>query len=382
MEQDKPEESKTGLISQLLSVAKKYTIGADVTSISVSLPEGIESKQTVAEIFQASTMRHLDILAKANKYDDPVLRTMHVVWWFFASNPTPDAKKPLNPTLGEISRAKCSPLLAREGSVTKFEVKVDDKRKSGEKDMVSLSLEEDCAWSLAEQVSHHPPITAHFSENKKTQVGINGFFESKAKFTGTGLKLTFEGDTSVMLNKFNEVYSCTPPTVIFKIIRLAAEVVGEVEIVCNSHPYKAILKFKEKPFLRGEANKVKGVIVDAQGQEVAHFDGTWTKQVVMHDLRTKEKYFFDYPTQLSDMEYPPFEEEEEKSARKVWQHVKQATSGSKSNKAKQEVEEEQRRLAKKRAEAGIEWEPKYFEKVTKEDGRIAWRIKKGTKLEF
>jgi len=317
----------------------------------------------------------MNVLAKANDIDDPVLRLMQVVWWFFASNPLPDAKKPLNPTLGEVSRAKHLSSFTRQNSIKKFEV-------NGNMISVDPPLTEGCTWSLAEQLSHHPPVTAHYSENKKLSVGIHGFFETKAKFTGTGVKLTFEGETSLMVNKYNEVYSCTSPTVVFKIIRLAAEVVGEVHIACNNHPYKAVLKFKEKPLLRGEANKVKGAIVDAQGKEVTQFAGIWTKHVVMTDLRSNLKYTFTPPTG-NEPEYPPFESEQDNSARKVWQHVKQATSGSRSHKAKQEVEEEQRRRAKARVEKGEEWQPIYFEKLAKEGGNLSsWRLKNGVNLEF
>jgi hypothetical protein len=52
--------------------------------------------------------------------------------------------------------------LAREGSMKRFELAEEP-----HKELEMLSLDDDVTWSLAEQVSHHPPVTAYLNARKR-----------------------------------------------------------------------------------------------------------------------------------------------------------------------------------------------------------------------
>lgn len=65
---------------------------------------------------------------------------------------------------------------------------------------------------FAEQVSHHPPISAfHCSGNAGWKVWSNN--NSKSKFNGKNLNLTSTFNIYVDLDAFNERYEITAPTV-------------------------------------------------------------------------------------------------------------------------------------------------------------------------
>lgn len=72
-------------------------------------------------------------------------------------------KKPLNPVLGEV-----------------FYGKWPDTGK-GETFLVS------------EQVSHHPPITAYYIENKKAGIALQGHSGQKTSFSGTAIHVKQSG---------------------------------------------------------------------------------------------------------------------------------------------------------------------------------------------
>jgi len=341
-----------GVISQLLAVFRKMTPGQDLTTQSLAVPDGFESFETALERFQNAALNHSDLLLKLNDIEDPVLRLIQILKWYFTIAMSFKLKKPLNPILGEVTVCKYHSNQKKEGNKNDGKYRKDDSK--------------DVFYALSEQVSHHPPISAYMAENKERGVRIAGFTRTDIKFVGTAIKVVFEGGSTIAVDKYNEVYTYNPPQFVIKLIGLVLELIGKMEFTCKTHPYVARVTFKEKPVLRGKYHSVKGTIVKVNGkdeEEVVKFKGHWNTIIKFEDLRNKQTYTHnasDYPAPFGIPSYPPYEDELPTSSRKVWDGVKNAANPSDGAKAKREVEEEQRRKAKEREEKKEPFKPVYF----------------------
>jgi len=99
--------------------------------------------------------------------------------------------KPYNPGLGELF--KCSWEHEEDNSVTYY---------------------------MAEQVSHHPPISAYYSYNKKRKLVFEGFLEPKTSFSINNATTSITGRNSITLQSFKERYNIKYANVVAKSIFL------------------------------------------------------------------------------------------------------------------------------------------------------------------
>lgn len=99
---------------------------------------------------------HPDLFAKCSQGSDDIEKMINVLRWFIATlkgqytarnTSMGSEKKPLNPILGELFLGKWS---------------ADESKGVAETQLI------------AEQVSHHPPITAYFLHNAKAGVTLEG----------------------------------------------------------------------------------------------------------------------------------------------------------------------------------------------------------------
>ena len=145
-------------------------------------------------------------------------------------------KKPYNPLLGEYCRSKW---VHEDGSTTHY---------------------------VAEQVSHHPPVSCFYFSNRKEGFVINGSMHPRSKFLGTSVASIMEGTAIITILPFNEEYTISFPSVYGRGIviyicmflvfmsyysgilfgTLLMELVGVVNIQCPSTGCKAELDFKAK----------------------------------------------------------------------------------------------------------------------------------------
>eukprot|EP01113_Clastostelium_recurvatum_P034133 TRINITY_DN4592_c0_g1_i1.p1 TRINITY_DN4592_c0_g1~~TRINITY_DN4592_c0_g1_i1.p1 ORF type:complete len:438 (-),score=86.74 TRINITY_DN4592_c0_g1_i1:12-1325(-) len=346
-----------GMIASLLSLFKKISVGTELSSSHMDMPEGLESNNSGLEVFQSNALRHSHLLLDVNNIEDPVLRMAQVVKWVLTLGRMFQNKKPLNPVLGEVSLCKYYPQRNADGEPSR--------------------PDENVFYSLHEQVSHHPPISVSATENKDQGIAIHTTLAPRIRFMGTLIRLTMEGETRISFEKHKEVYSYVPPPVNIRLVGLVLEYAGTVEITCNS--YKARITYHEKPYLRGTFHKTEGVIVkmnpdasesgkgkskkESDEEVLISFKGYWDKEINFEDHRTGQKSTFSMLSCPYSKYIPIYPTEEmPMSSRRVWYHRKHASSSTDGAKAKKEVEEEQRRLAKERTEKGdgSKWEPRYF----------------------
>ncbi|XP_015272965.1 PREDICTED: LOW QUALITY PROTEIN: oxysterol-binding protein-related protein 5, partial [Gekko japonicus] len=205
---------------------------------------------------------HADLLSQAALEEDPYCRIKQVLRWYlsgFYKKPK-GIKKPYNPILGETFR--CCWFHPQTNSHTFY---------------------------IAEQVSHHPPVSAFHVSNRKDGFCITGSILAKSKFYGNSLSALLDGQAKLTFLSSGEEYVITMPYAHCKGIlygTMTMELGGKVTIDCEKSSHRAELEFKLKPFFGGSTsmNQISGKI--KLGEEVlASLDGHWDGEVYINDLK-------------------------------------------------------------------------------------------------
>nr|KAF6496855.1 oxysterol binding protein like 8 [Rousettus aegyptiacus] len=216
---------------------------------------------------------HADFLSEAALEENPYFRLKKVVKWYlsgFYKKPK-GLKKPYNPILGESFR--CLWIHPKTNSKTFY---------------------------IAEQVSHHPPISAFYVSNRKDGFCLSGSILAKSKFYGNSLSAILEGEARLTFLNRGEDYVMTMPYAHCKGIlygTMTLEFGGTVNITCQKTGYSAILEFKLKPFLGSSdcVNQISGKL--KLGKEVlATLEGHWDSEVFINDKKTDNSEVFWNPT--------------------------------------------------------------------------------------
>ncbi|XP_038611945.1 oxysterol-binding protein-related protein 8 isoform X3 [Tachyglossus aculeatus] len=289
---------------------------------------------------------HADFLSEAALEENAYNRLKKVVKWYlsgFYKKPK-GLKKPYNPILGETFR--CLWIHPRTNSKTYY---------------------------IAEQVSHHPPVSAFYVSNRKDGFCLSGSILAKSKFYGNSLSAILDGEGRLTFLNRGEDYVMTMPYAHCKGIlygTMTLELGGTVSITCEKTGYSAVLEFKLKPFLgsNDSVNQISGKI--KLGKEVlATLEGHWDSEVVISDKKTDVSETFWNPTcdikQRRLTRYTvKFEEQGDFESEKLWQQVTRAINAKDQTEATQEkyiLEEAQRKATKERKAKGEEWTCRLFE---------------------
>ena len=320
---------------------KQVRPGMDLSK--VVLPTFILEPRSFLEKL-ADSYYHADLLSRAVVEDDAFTRMKGVVKWYlsgFYKKPQ-GLKKPYNPLLGETFRCYWQ---HSNGSRTFY---------------------------IAEQLSHHPPISGFYVTNRQDGFTISATIIAKSKFYGNSTSAVLDGVAILTMLPRGEDYTMTVPYAYCKGIlmgTLSMELGGKVHINCEKTGYHAELDFKLKPFLGGaeQMNQVVGAI--RLGKEtLASVSGYWDGQIVITDKRAGQETVFFNPTpevrKKRLKKYTvPLEHQGPWESEKLWYDVTQAINRDDqvaATEAKTHLEEAQRDRAKERKLKGQEWIPKYF----------------------
>ncbi|XP_076674874.1 oxysterol-binding protein-related protein 8 isoform X2 [Andrena cerasifolii] len=320
---------------------KQVRPGMDLSK--VVLPTFILEPRSFLEKL-ADSYYHADLLSRAVVEDDAFTRMKGVVKWYlsgFYKKPQ-GLKKPYNPLLGETFRCYWQ---HSNGSRTFY---------------------------IAEQLSHHPPISGFYVTNRQDGFTISATIIAKSKFYGNSTSAVLDGVAILTMLPRGEDYTMTVPYAYCKGIlmgTLSMELGGKVHINCEKTGYHAELDFKLKPFLGGaeQMNQVVGAI--RLGKEtLANVSGYWDGQIVITDKRAGQETVFFNPTpevrKKRLKKYTvPLEHQGPWESEKLWYDVTQAINRDDqvaATEAKTHLEEAQRDRAKERKFKGQEWIPKYF----------------------
>lgn len=332
------QEEQKSLIWFLMKQARP---GMDLSK--VVLPTFILEPRSFLEKL-ADSYYHADLLSEAVLEDDAFTRMKAVVKWYlsgFYKKPQ-GLKKPYNPLLGETFRCYWQ---HPNGSRTFY---------------------------LAEQLSHHPPISGFYVTNRQDGFTISATIIAKSKFYGNSTSAILDGVAILTMLPRGEDYTMTIPYAHCKGIlvgTLSMELGGKIDIECEKTRYHTELEFKLKPFLGGseQMNQVVGRI--RLGKEtLATISGYWDGQIMITDKRTgQESVFFNPTTEIRKKRLKkytvPLEYQGPWESEKLWLAVTHAINRDDqyaATEAKTQLEEAQRERAKERKSNGQEWVPKYF----------------------
>uniref|UniRef100_A0A2K6KNN1 Oxysterol-binding protein n=1 Tax=Rhinopithecus bieti TaxID=61621 RepID=A0A2K6KNN1_RHIBE len=288
---------------------------------------------------------HADLLSRAAVEEDAYSRMKLVLRWYlsgFYKKPK-GIKKPYNPILGETFRC-CW-----------FHPQTDSR-----------------TFYIAEQVSHHPPVSAFHVSNRKDGFCISGSITAKSRFYGNSLSALLDGKATLTFLNRAEDYTLTMPYAHCKGIlygTMTMELGGKVTIECAKNNLQAELEFKLKPLFGGSTsiNQISGKITS--GEEVlASLSGHWDRDVFIKEEGSGSTALFWTPSeevrrQRLRQHTVPLEEQTELESERLWQHVTRAISKGDQHRATQEkfaLEEAQRRRARERQESLTPWKPQLF----------------------
>lgn len=329
--------------------------GADVTN--VNLPATVLDPVSSLEKGMKSMQRG-ELIQLIVGEEDGLERFLALTRFYFSGlSKEKFGKKPYNPVLGEVFR--CAFMHRGAGGETVL---------------------------VAEQVSHHPPITAMHLYNKRLGFRMNSHAAPEPRFWGNSVEVKLKGFIRVELEKFGEEYESTRPYMFmsgFLAGKHRLEFVGPSTIRCAKSGYGADLEFKAKGLLgRGELNGVAGSIFELASKKVLYtLAGTWDGVITATHVESGQvKTLFDYEHIVREYSMvailPPEEEREGSFSSVVWAECskwiwQQDTLNA--NAAKRKVEDEQRRLRKERASSGVPWVTRYFE--ARRDGRNGYQLR-------
>jgi len=359
--------------SVILHLIKQVRIGMDLTT--VVLPTFILERRSLLEMY-SDFFAHPDFFSMIPTFSTPRERLIAVIKWyltsFHAGRNGSVAKKPYNPIIGETFRCfwKTGPS--------------DSTSPLNKRGPVPWSREDDVCF-LAEQVSHHPPVSAFYAENIEKRIQFSGHIWTKSQFHGLSIGVENIGNGKLELLDSNESYDLTFPSGYCRSILTVpwVELGGETRVT-SSTGYRADVKFHTKPFMGGKMHKVSAQCFEPNKKKpFAEFEGEWNADFHWTETVNGEKCG---PSEFVDTRKIPtsrklvktIAQQEPTESRRLWKEVtdnlkindiEKATTG------KRRLEQKQRDERKYRDENRITYQQKLFTKNAKGDWRYNHELK-------
>ncbi|CAK1553080.1 unnamed protein product [Leptosia nina] len=350
-------ENHGSVVTHLLSQVK---IGMDLTK--VVLPTFILERRSLLEMY-ADSFAHPDQFVKIVDMPSPRERMVQVVRWYLSSyhagRKSQVAKKPYNPILGEVFRCH-------------WDLDGVEPPNNGDKQEVGDGPVPWCTPDqlsfVAEQVSHHPPISAFYAEHVNKRIQFEAWVWTKSKFLGLSIGVHNIGRGTVTLLDFGEEYTLTFPNGYGRSILTVPwiELGGSVVIECVQTGHKANVEFLTKPFYGGKKHRVtcevfagteKKPYYTAQGEWNTRMEARWTES-------GRTEVVFDVATMKTRRKrVAPISRQAPHESRRIWRYVTAALRAADTEAAtgaKRLLEQTQRDAAKKRADNEEAWQTQLF----------------------
>lgn len=331
-------------------------IGKDLCKVSmpVTLNEPLCVLQRLSEELEYS-----ELLDKAAETADKYERMVYIAAFAvsaYSSSYHRAGHKPFNPILGETFEC------IREDKGFKF---------------------------IAEQVSHHPPVSVCHAESK------NFIFHQdmriKTKFWGKSMEILPLGTIHVYLPKTNERYQWNKVTTcvhnLFSGQRWADQY-GEMLITEEDGDVSCKLTFVKASYWSSKRHEVFGSVTSRDGKVVYNLFGKWTEALYCGVAPTvkciwrpgtmPEDYelyygFTRFAIELNELDpelakvLPPTDTRFRPDQR----HLEEGNIAQAEN-CKQQIEQSQRERRKRREELNIEYNPLWFKRIVLDDGKEQW----------
>ncbi|RXN07029.1 oxysterol-binding -related 10-like isoform X2 [Labeo rohita] len=277
------EEEDLGVLddqrSIILHLLSQLKLGMDLTR--VVLPTFILEKRSLLEMY-ANFMAHPDAFLAITSGATPEERMIRFVEYYLTAfhegRKGAVAKKPYNPILGEsfhctwdVPRDKVRPLRTTSSSPAPAAAHATQTASSEGLGSYRLRF-------VAEQVSHHPPVSGFYCECKERQICVNTHVWTKSKFMGMSIGVSMVGEGVLHLLEHDEEYVFTLPSAYARSILTVpwVELGGKVSICCAKSGYSATVTFHTKPFYGGKVHRVMAEVKhNPTGTIVCKAQGEW-----------------------------------------------------------------------------------------------------------
>ncbi|KAE8596776.1 hypothetical protein XENTR_v10016236 [Xenopus tropicalis] len=347
--------------SVILHLISQLKLGMDLTK--VVLPTFILEKRSLLEMY-ANFMAHpdlfLSIAAGATPEERIICFVEYYLTAFHEGRKGAVAKKPYNPVLGETFH--CSWDVPKE-NVKSF------RTQSASKETVPPPSSSGEAYKLrfvAEQVSHHPPVSCFYCECKEKKMCVNAHVWTKSKFLGMSVGVSMVGEGILRLMEHGEEYVFTLPSAYARSILTVpwVELGGKVNISCAKTGYVATVIFHTKPFYGGKVHRVTAEVKhNPTNTMVCKAQGEWNGTLEF-TYSTGETKLIDTTKLLNiKKKIRPLEKQGQCESRRVWENVTNALKSGNieaASEQKHQLEERQRAESRQRASLNTTWKPKYF----------------------
>ncbi|KAM6936663.1 oxysterol-binding protein-related protein 10-like [Lycodopsis pacificus] len=376
------EEEDLGVLddqrSIMLHLLSQLKLGMDLTR--VVLPTFILEKRSLLEMY-ANFMAHPDMFLSITSGCTPEERFVRFVEYYLTAfhegRKGAVAKKPYNPILGEnfhcswyVPRDRVRPLRTTNctapNSAPTATSTIPGSPQRGTDG--SSRRNSDCyrVRFVAEQVSHHPPVSGFYCECKEKKMCVNTHVWTKSKFLGMSVGVSMVGEGVLYLLEHDEEYVFTLPCAYARSILTVpwVELGGKVTINCAKSGYSATVTFHTKPFYGGKVHRVTAEVKHNQtGNIVCKAQGEWNGMLEFTYSNGESKVIDTSKQPIIKKKVQPPGKQGPYESRRLWQHVTASLKAGNMDAAteyKHRLEERQRREGKQRAATKTPWKPKYF----------------------
>uniref|UniRef100_A0A8C9BTV7 Oxysterol-binding protein n=1 Tax=Phocoena sinus TaxID=42100 RepID=A0A8C9BTV7_PHOSS len=361
------EETEVGVMedqrSVILHLISQLKLGMDLTK--VVLPTFILEKRSLLEMY-ADFLAHPDLLLAVTAGATPQDRVIGFVEYYLTAfhegRKGTLAKKPYNPIIGETFH--CSWEVPKDRFKPK---RTATPTPSGHEHPMADDPSKNYKMRfVAEQVSHHPPISCFYCECKEKRLCINTHIWTKSKFMGMSVGVSMIGEGVLRLLEHGEEYVFTLPSAYARSILTIpwVELGGKVSITCAKTGYSATVIFHTKPFYGGKVHRVTAEVKHNPTNTIvckAHGEWNGTLEFTYNNGETKvidTTMLPVYPKKIR-----PLEKQGPMESRNLWREVTRCLRLGDIDAAteqKRRLEEKQRTEERKRENLRTPWRPKYF----------------------
>ncbi|ESN94811.1 hypothetical protein HELRODRAFT_87651, partial [Helobdella robusta] len=366
----------------ILAMLSQLKLGMDLTK--VVLPTFILERRSLLEMF-ADCMAHPALFIKIADEPSAELRMLTAVEWyltsFHAARQGSIAKKPFNPILGETFHCLWS--VANDFSEKDHKKQQHQQiysNNSGANNGINSGSSSSgggggggggcggnsssCSKPIklfycAEQVSHHPPISAFYFECPDKGISMEASIWTRSKFMGMSVGVMMIGKSQLKLHKNNdEEYEFSLPSVYGRSILTTpwVELGDKVNITCERTKYTAGIVFHTKPFYGGKLHKITAEVKNPAGEFICHVTGEWNGVMEFNYANGQTKLIDTGKLEIKHKCVRKVSDQDDNESRRLWSKVIGCLKSGDMNGAtefKHSLEEEQRRLEKMRKEQNI-----------------------------
>ncbi|KAI0638794.1 Oxysterol-binding protein [Trametes polyzona] len=331
------DENEGSIIASLIS---QLRVGMDLHK--VTFPTFVLEPRSMLERI-TDFMSHPDLLFGAENCDDPEERFIRVLQYYLAGwhiKPK-GVKKPYNPVLGEFFRCRYDYPDGSRG------------------------------FYIAEQVSHHPPVSAFYYVSPANKVAVIGELRPKSKFLGNSVSTTMEGENRVYLlgRPEDKEYVISMPNMYARGIlwgKMFLELGDSCMAKNEQTGHYADIQFKTKGYFSGTYNAIQGRI--RRGNiETGEISGKWSAVMEYKNSKGEKRVLFDATKDgqnIAPKWVAPEEEQEPNESRRLWSKLTRAIVAKDmdaATEAKTAVEESQRESRRRMEERGEVHVPRFFQ---------------------